>query len=104
MKIPKWEHKLVWNYKRGKLVSFFLNNASKTLLYKFQRTLKLSMFFSLTHFYISLEISTQVALASLRNTFENNMSSDIKFSRAQISKINQSGGFLGALLSKIMVH
>ena len=29
------------------------------------------------------------------------MSSDIKFSRAQISKIIQSDGFLGALLSKI---
>ena len=69
--------------------------------YKFQRTLKLSMSFSLTHFYISLEISTQAALASLRNAFENNMSSDKKFSRAQISKMIQSSGFLGALLSKI---
>ena len=37
----------------------------------------------------------------LRNTFENNMSTDIKLSKAQISKIIQSGGFLGELLSKI---
>ena len=36
----------------------------------------------------------------LRNAFENNMSTDIKFSKAQISKIIQSGGFLGSL-SKI---
>ena len=37
----------------------------------------------------------------LRNTFENNMSTDIKLSKAEISKIIQSGGFLGALLSKL---
>ena len=39
----------------------------------------------------------------LRNAFENSMSSDIKLSKAQISKIIQSGGFLGLLLSKIAV-
>ena len=37
----------------------------------------------------------------LRNAFENNMSTDIKLSKAQISKIIQSGGFLGSLLSQI---
>ena len=37
----------------------------------------------------------------LRNAFENNMSTDIKLFKTQISKIIQSGGFLGALLSKI---
>ena len=31
----------------------------------------------------------------LRNAFNNNMSNDLKLSRAQISKIIQSGGFLG---------
>ena len=29
------------------------------------------------------------------------MSTDLKFSKAQISKIIQSGGFLGSLLSKL---
>ena len=38
---------------------------------------------------------------NLRNAFNNNMSADIKHSKAQISKIIQSGGFLGALLSKL---
>ena len=33
LKIPKWQHKLVQNYKWGKLVSYFLNNAAKTYLY-----------------------------------------------------------------------
>ena len=36
----------------------------------------------------------------LRNAFNNNMSTDLKLSKAQISKIIQSGGFLGSLLSK----
>ena len=37
----------------------------------------------------------------LRNTFNNNMSTDSKLSKAQISKIIQSGWFLGPLLSKL---
>ena len=37
----------------------------------------------------------------LRNTLNNNISVDIELSRAQISKIIQSGGFLGSLLSKL---
>ena len=32
-----------------------------------------------------------------RNAFNNNMSTDIKLSKTQISKIIQSGGFLGSL-------
>ena len=31
----------------------------------------------------------------LKNAFNNNMSTDLKLSKAQISKIIQSGGFLG---------
>ena len=37
----------------------------------------------------------------LRNAFNNNMETDTKLSIAQISKIIQSGGFLGSLLSKL---
>ena len=37
----------------------------------------------------------------LRNAVENNMSTDIKLSKAQISEIIKSGGFLGTLLGKI---
>ena len=37
----------------------------------------------------------------LRNAFNNNMSTDLKLSKAQISKIIQSGVFLGSLLSKL---
>ena len=37
----------------------------------------------------------------LINAFDNNMSTDVKYSKTQISKIIQSGGFLGSLLSKL---
>ena len=37
----------------------------------------------------------------LKTAFNNNMSTDLKLSKAQISKIIQSGEFLGSLLSKL---
>ena len=37
----------------------------------------------------------------LRNAFNNNMPTDLKLSKAQISKIIQSGRFLGSILSKL---
>ena len=39
--------------------------------------------------------------SKLRNAFENNMSINIKLFKAQISKVIQSGGFLGSLLRKL---
>ena len=46
-------------------------------------------------------ILTTRQTTKLRNSFESNMSTDIKLSKAQISKIIQSGRFLGSLLSKL---
>ena len=37
----------------------------------------------------------------LINAFNDNMSTDLKLSKTQISKIIQSGGFLGSSLSKL---
>ena len=37
----------------------------------------------------------------LRNAINNNLTSDIKLSKAQIKKLIQSGGFIGKLLSKL---
>ena len=37
----------------------------------------------------------------LRNAFNNNMSTNLKLSKSQISKIIQSEGFLGSLVSKL---
>ena len=39
--------------------------------------------------------------SKVRNAFNNNMSTDLKLSKAQISKIIQSKGFLGSLLNKL---
>ena len=44
---------------------------------------------------------TERQKTKLRNAFNNNMLTDIKLSKAQISKIIQSGGLLGSLLSKL---
>ena len=38
----------------------------------------------------------------LRNSFNNNMSTDLKLSKAQFSKTIQSGGFLGRLLDPLL--
>ena len=42
---------------------------------------------------------TNRQVANLRKAFANNLSTDIKFSKAQLSKMIQSEGFLGKLLS-----
>ena len=39
---------------------------------------------------------------NLRNSIENNLQTDIKLSKAQISKIIQSGGFLGKILGPLL--
>ena len=38
----------------------------------------------------------------LRNAIENNLSTDIKLSKAEISKIIQSGGFVGKTLGPLL--
>ena len=52
------------------------------------------------------DLSHELSLAArqktkLRNAFYNNMSTNLKLSEAQISKMIQSGGFLESLLSKL---
>ena len=56
LKIPKWQHKLVPDYKRGKLVSYFLNNATRTCLYglKISENIEIEhVFQSKTFFHLS---------------------------------------------------
>ena len=40
-------------------------------------------------------------VANIRKAFANNLSTDVKFSKTQLLKMTQSGGFLGNLLSKL---
>ena len=45
---------------------------------------------------------TNRQVSSIRKVFANNSSVNIKFSKAQLSKIIQSGGFLGKLLGPLL--
>ena len=45
---------------------------------------------------------TNRQVSSVRKAFSNNSSVDIKFSKTQLSKIIQSGGFLGKLLGPLL--
>ena len=45
---------------------------------------------------------TKRQVSSIHKTFANNSSVDIKFSKTQLSKIIQSGGFLGKLLGPLL--
>ena len=45
---------------------------------------------------------TNRQVSSIRKAFPNNSSVDIKFSKAQLSKMIQSGGFLGKLLNSFI--
>ena len=45
---------------------------------------------------------TDRQVANIRKAFANNLSTDIKFSKAQLSKMIQSGGFLGKLLGPLL--
>ena len=64
-------------------------------------TLRISIrMFSANNLPRELLLTTRQTI-KLKNAIENNMSTDIKLSKAQISKIIQSGEFLGSLLSKI---
>ena len=46
-------------------------------------------------------LSTTRQNTKIRNVFINNISSDIKISKAQITKIIECAGFLGSSLSKL---
>ena len=45
---------------------------------------------------------TDKQVSSLRKSFANNLSADIKLSKTQLSKMIQSGGFLGKLLGPLL--
>ena len=57
--------------------------------------------FSANNLPHELLLTTRQA-TKLRNAIVNNMSADIKLSKAQISKIIQSGGFLGKRLGPLL--
>ena len=82
-----------------KLSDFRLKKLKNAVKNKTGTTLRmiLKMFNSLPHELFL----TAIQKTKLGNSFNNNMSTDLKRSKAQISKIIQSGGFLGPLLRKL---
>ena len=70
LKTPKWQHKIVWDCKQRKLVSYFLNSAAKTCLYglTISENSEIEHVFQsiFKHFFIAVAISTQVASAPLK--------------------------------------
>ena len=74
LKIPKLRHKLVWEYKWGKLALYSQDNAAKTCSYGLKisgniASMSASMSFSLNHFFIIVTFSTQVASVPLNYYF-----------------------------------
>ena len=53
LKIPKWQHKLIREYKRRKLASYFLDNAAKTYFYgpKISENFKMNHVFQSKSFF-----------------------------------------------------
>ena len=90
-----------YNTINAKLSDSQLNKLKTVVKYKQGTTLRMNArMFNGNNLPHELLLTTRQT-TKLRNTIENNMSTDIKLSKAQISKIIQSVGFLGSLLSKI---
>ena len=90
-----------YNTTNVKLSDSQLNKLKRTVKNKQGTTLRMNI-----RMFNGNDLPHKLLLAArqttkLRNAIENNISTDIKLIKAQISKTIQSGGFLGVLLSKI---
>ena len=84
-----------------KLTNVQLNKFKEAAKYKEGATLRLGIKnFNKNEHPHELLLTTRQN-TKLRNAVSNNLTTDIKLSKAQIKKIIQSGGFLGKLLSKL---
>ena len=92
-----------YNTVNAKVLYSQLNKLKSAVKNKQGTTLRMNVkMFNRNNLHHELLLTTRQTI-KLRNAIENNMSINIKLPKAQISKIIQSGGFLGSLLSKIAV-
>ena len=85
-----------------KLANTQLNKLKNAVKDKAGKTLRMSLkMFNGDNLPHELLLTTRQKTRS-RNAFNNNMSTDLKISKTQISKIIQSGGFLGRLLGPLI--
>ena len=91
-----------YNTINAKLSGLQLNKLKSAVKNKQGTTLRMSAtMFSANNLPHEL-LPTTRQLTMVRNAIESNMATDIKLSKAQISKIIQSGGFLGKLLGPLL--
>ena len=91
-----------YNTVNAKLSDSLLNKLKRVVENKQGTTLRMNArMFSANNLPHELLLTTRQT-TKLRNAIENNISTDIKLSKAQISKIIQSGGFLGKLLGPLL--
>ena len=84
-----------------KLSDTQLKKLKTAVKYKAETTLRMSLkMFSGNNLPHELLLATRHK-TRLRNAINKNISTDLKLSKTQISKIIESGGFLGSLLSKL---
>ena len=84
-----------------KLINVQLNKLKKAVKFNEGATLRLGIkIFNKDEHPHELLLTTRQN-TKLRNAINNNLTTDIKLSKAQIKKLIQSGGFLGKLLSKL---
>ena len=97
------EHIMVeYNTINAKLSNSQLNKLKNTAKNRQRTTLRMNArMLSANNLPHELLLTTRQT-TKLRNAIENNMSTDIKLSKAQISKIIQSGGFLGKVLGPLL--
>ena len=79
-----------YNKINAKLTDTQLKKLKTAVKNKTETTLRMSL-----KMFNGNYLSHELLLTKLRYAFNNKMSTDIKLSKAQISKIIQSGGFLG---------
>ena len=91
-----------YNTENAKLTNSKLNKLKSAVKNKQGTTLRTNArMFSANNLPHELLLETGQT-TKLRNAIENNMSTNIKLSKAQISKIIRSGGFLGKLLGPLL--
>ena len=91
-----------YNTVNVKLSNLQLNKSKSAVKNKQGTTLRMNArMFNENNLRHELLLTTRQT-TKLRNAIENNMSTDIKLPKAQISKIIQSGGFLGKILGPLL--
>ena len=84
-----------------KLIDTKLKKLKTAIKIKTRTTLRMNLKMLNANYLPHELLLTTRQKTKLKNAFKNNMSTNLKLSKAQIFKIIQFGGFLGSLLSKL---